>query len=83
MCDEEADTLPGFFGSDGQPAPGHRECMLRSVVGGIGHLIAHEYWCVQHRDPDAGLTYRQSALLVDAWVHIMGVERSIVPADPA
>lgn len=51
----------------------HRECQLRDVMGGIGHLIAHEFWCGAPRhDPDAGLTYRQSALLVDAWVAIVG-----------
>ena len=52
----------------------HRECGLREVLGGIGHLVAHEYWCLQKHDPDAGLTYHQSALLTDAWVHVMGVE---------
>lgn len=57
-------------------APMHRECSLREVLGGIGHLVAHEYWCTQRHDPDAGLTYRQSALIVDAWVHVMGVEEA-------
>lgn len=56
----------------------HRSCMLREVMGGIGHLIAHEWWCVQHHDPDAGLTRRQSALLVDVYCAIVGVE----PAAP-
>jgi hypothetical protein len=52
----------------------HRECQLREVMGGIGHLIAHEFWCGAPRhDPDAGLTYRQSALLVNAWVTIVGI----------
>lgn len=51
---------------------GHRECFLRDGMGGIGHLLAHEYWCSQRGDPDAGLTYRQSALLVDAWVQAVG-----------
>ena len=38
----------------------HWQCMLREVTGGIGHLIAHYYWCGAPRhDPDAGLTYRQ------------------------
>ena len=50
----------------------HRECSLRSVMGGIGHLIAHEHWCTQRRDPDAGLTYRQSALMVAALTEILG-----------
>jgi hypothetical protein len=56
--------------------PMHRECSLREVIGGIGHLIAHEYWCRQHHDPDAGLTYRQSAMLTDLYVHLVGVERA-------
>jgi len=52
----------------------HRECMLRDVMGGIGHLIAHEYWCGEPRnDPDAGLTRHQSARLVDAYLHIVGI----------
>ena len=49
----------------------HRVCLLRSVMGGIGHLIAHDYWC-SAGDPDAGLTYRQSALLVQAWIDVVG-----------
>jgi hypothetical protein len=42
-------------------------------MGGIGHLIAHDYWCGGERsDPDAGLTYYQSAQLVDAYVQVVG-----------
>jgi hypothetical protein len=52
---------------------GHRECFLRESMGGIGHLIAHAYWCFERGDPDAGLTYRQSALLVDTYVTAVGV----------
>jgi hypothetical protein len=58
--------------------------MLREVMGGIGHHIAHEYWCTQHHDPDAGLTRRQSSLLVDAYLNVVGidnaVQRSVVPS---
>jgi hypothetical protein len=54
----------------------HRECSLRSVIGGIGHLIAHDYWCTERHDPDAGLTYRHSALLVDAFVAVIGVDEA-------
>lgn len=54
----------------------HRECSLRNVMGGIGHLIAHDYWCTERHDPDAGLTYRQSALLVDAFVMVVGVDEA-------
>ena len=53
----------------------HRECSLREVIGGIGHLLAHEYWC--HRDTDAGLTRRQSALMVAKLVDLLGVEETI------
>jgi len=60
----------------------HHECSLRSVVGGIGHQLAHEYWCLQMRDTDAGLTYRQSAQMDKALVDILGIEavseRSVV-----
>lgn len=55
----------------------HRECQLRAALGGIGHIVAHPYWCGERKDPDGGLTYRQSALLVDAWVHVMGVESTV------
>lgn len=55
----------------------HRECMLREVAGGIGHHIAHEYWCLGKHDPDAGLTRRQSSLLVDLYIHLVGVEGAI------
>lgn len=52
----------------------HRECQLREVSGGIGHHIAHPYWCLQMHDPDGGLTRRQSALLVDEYIALVGVE---------
>lgn len=47
----------------------HRECVLRNVLGGIGHLLDHPHWCLQVHDPDGGMTYRESALAVDQWVH--------------
>jgi hypothetical protein len=47
----------------------HRECLLRCVLGGIGHLENHELWCNQRHDPDGGRTYRQSALEVWAATH--------------
>lgn len=43
----------------------HRECLLRTVVGGIGHHEDHALWCVERGDPDGGRTYRASALEVD------------------
>lgn len=45
----------------------HRECILRSVVGGIGHLRDHAFWCGVMGDPDGGMTYRESALACQAW----------------
>ena len=75
LCDESVydDWVP-IGTPEGEMGRAHRSCMLREVMGGIGHLIAHEYWCSQRHDPDAGLTRRQSSLLVDAYVHVMGVD---------
>jgi len=42
------------------------------AIGGIGHLIAHNYWCVQKGDPDAGLTYYQSAKLAAEYINMIG-----------
>lgn len=52
----------------------HRECALRQVLGGIGHIRDHAYWCGKMHDPDAGLGYRQSARLVWQWVVANGTE---------
>jgi hypothetical protein len=51
----------------------HRECALRDVMGGIGHLLDHAHFC-SGVGPDAGLDRRTSALLVDVWIHRKGVE---------
>lgn len=76
LCDEPVvpggDISPSSLHTKDGPQTTHRSCMLREVIGGIGHLIAHDYWCLQRHDPDAGLTDRQSALLVDAFVTIVG-----------
>lgn len=57
------------------PGPGfHYECGLRMVLGGIGHLTDHDYWCVENGDPDMGLTFRESAMGVAAWVKTHGIE---------
>lgn len=42
----------------------HRECSLRAVLGGIGHHVNHAHYCGGELGPDAGLSYRASALLV-------------------
>lgn len=55
----------------------HRECSLRSVMGGIGHLVDHARYCRSDEGPDAGLSKRLSALLV--WQ--MVVERREVTED--
>jgi len=76
FCEEEldgTDTAEWPIGTSDGPRQAHRQCMLRSTLGGIGHLIAHPYWCTEHNDPDAGLSYRHSAQLVEAYVHIIGV----------
>lgn len=78
LCDEPFDKPtkgvmpPVTVSSLEGPGSAHRECMLREVIGGIGHLIAHQYWCVQQHDPDGGLTYRQSALLAWQYNRILG-----------
>lgn len=51
----------------------HRECGLRMVMGGIGHLTDHDYYCRGELGPDAGLSYRLSALL--AWQHFTHGQR--------
>lgn len=71
LCDTEVkpdhDSRP-IVPVTGGTAQAHRECLLREVMGGIGHLTDHEFWCGHIHDPDAGHTYRKSALLVDQWV---------------
>jgi hypothetical protein len=54
----------------------HRECSLRCVLGGIGHLIDHAHFCRSELGPDAGLDYRTSALMVDVWVSRKSVEEA-------
>ena len=57
--------------------PVHRECSLRSVIGGIGHLEDHAFWCKgPGNDTDGGRTKRQSALEVWEWVMRHGLPRT-------
>lgn len=63
LCDKWCDS-----------GPSHRACALREVIGGIGHLIDHDQWCVRDGDPDAGMSYRESALCVLALCNRLGVE---------
>lgn len=81
LCQEPVERFEAWSPINGAQ-PAHQECLLREVTGGIGHHIAHGWWCVQQHDPDAGLTFRQSARMVGALVDILGVEevtrRSII-----
>jgi hypothetical protein len=50
----------------------HRECSLRSALGGIGHMVDHARYCRSELGTDAGLSYRQSSRLVWRW-HVDGI----------
>jgi hypothetical protein len=54
----------------------HRECSLRNVLGGIGHLLDHSHFCRGELGPDAGLDYRTSSLMVDIWMARVSSKRS-------
>lgn len=69
FCDEEIldgeDLSPlSFFDIEGNAQKAHIECSLRSVLGGYGHHINHEYWCLKMGDPDAEMSYRDSSRMV-------------------
>jgi len=72
LCDEPITIDEGM--APVHPLVAHRECLLRNALGGIGHLIDHEHFCIRKHDPDAGLSYRESALLVDLWFKLKGVD---------
>jgi hypothetical protein len=72
LCGESIEWLDKLVPA--WPLIAHQECGLREVLGGIGHLLDHEHFCLTLHDPDAGLTYRESAKLVWSWVQIKGVE---------
>lgn len=42
----------------------HRECALRTSMGGIGHLVDHARYCHGELGTDAGLSHRLSSILV-------------------
>ena len=66
---EEGDQGSFYAGSDEEGVkPAHKECSLRSVMGGIGHQLDHLHWCREVGDPDMGLSYRESALQVWDWM---------------
>lgn len=66
LCKEPIDEGDAgvFAHTNGRLVPHHRECGFREVMGGIGHFLDHELWCEVIGDPDAGLSYRESALQV-------------------
>jgi hypothetical protein len=73
ICEDDRGSFVGSLtGEEGtwvpRLAPVHRECSLRSALGGIGHLQNHAYWCGEMSDPDGGRGYRTSALMVWDWV---------------
>lgn len=75
LCDEPLDKKFDAWVPLNTQQYAHHECSVRMALGGIGHQIAHEYWCGEpHHDPDAGLTYRQSAKMVAALVEVLGIE---------
>lgn len=81
ICDQDQGSF--MFGLDGQKKPVHRECSLRSVMGGIGHWNNHVAWCIDRHDPDGGYSYRESALMVWDLIHELGfnAEYSTRPFD--
>lgn len=75
LCEDPEPVLPLEAGKstvDGRLV--HRDCLLRVVLGGIGHLEDHAYWCREMHDPDGGRSARQSGIEVAAWVREHGVE---------
>lgn len=81
MCTEPIEDGRGtgeVFRLGGVPSGlAHQECMMRSAVGGIGHLEDHAHWCTVEHDPDGGRTYRESALQVFAWVKEHGIDAAV------
>jgi hypothetical protein len=81
IVEGESGTYVGTMGLRPPPyalattEPVHKECSLRSVMGGIGHLVDHDRWCVERGDPNGGLPYRESALLV--WTFSAGARLGI------
>lgn len=60
----------------------HAACLLRSVMGGIGHLLDHDHFCTGLGDPDAGLSYYVSARLVQTYTSAVGVDAAITRSLP-
>lgn len=60
ICEDPSN--PGKLINDVRPI--HRECSFRNVMGGIGHHLDHAFWCKEVKDPDGGMSRRESALKV-------------------
>lgn len=81
LCDEEIEetdkswTMP-FVDADGvvNLRDVHKECIVRTTLGGIGHHEDHDYWCGHMHDPDGGRSYHQSAIEVVALLKERGIE---------
>lgn len=56
----------------------HKECSFRNVMGGIGHLVDHERYCHGKLGTDAGLSRRESSLLV--WEYFQTTRLKPTPA---
>lgn len=75
LCEEpvvEGDQ--GTLFTTGEPA--HRECSLRSVVGGIEHLTAEPGHALGSCYEGSTLTYRESALQAWKWVQEHGIGKT-------
>ena len=50
----------GVLVADTVSSVGHRECVVATVLGGIGHFVDHSYWCENVGDQHMGLSLRES-----------------------
>lgn len=66
---ENAEREDGLVG---RQLPAHAECKLRCALGGIGHVLEKCSCYGGTLDNDLGLSYRESSLLVWAWVQVQG-----------
>lgn len=74
ICELCGESLEEQDRSPLRPLMAHQECAVRSVMGGIGHHLNHDYWCLEVGDPDAGLSFRESARQV--WRLVVEGERT-------
>jgi len=76
FCVQPFDEVAGDAGQampyNGGVVHVHKECMLRQVTGPLAHLQGL-CSCAGFTEPDWGMTAREEALAVWAWVHEHGV----------